>query len=148
MDSLILQVISFMVTILIGALLGMILDLYRVIRGITSPTPITTTIGDILFWIIATAVSFYLLLKATWADMRFYVFLGFLVGFNIYRALMSRLIINMFLGIYDAGRLASHRTKNMRYKASDLARVYILEGVGGRLSRLAGRLRRRPPASH
>ncbi|HHY47637.1 MAG TPA: spore cortex biosynthesis protein YabQ [Firmicutes bacterium] len=136
METMISQVVAFGATMLIGGVLGLVFDFYRVLRGIGSPTPIVTTIGDILFWIIATAVSFYILLKVTWADVRFYVFIGFLVGFNLYRAFLSRPVIHILLSSYSAGKAASYWIDQVGYRLSDVVRSHVREPIGMFVSRI------------
>lgn len=139
METMISQVTAFGATVLIGAVLGFVFDFYRVLRGFGNPTAISTTIGDIFFWVVATALSFYILLRVTWADVRFYVFIGFLVGFNIYRAFLSRKVIRTFLSCYSISRSATYWMDQAGRRLSDMVRSNVREPVGALVARISRR---------
>lgn len=84
------QIISFLVTIGIGFLAGILFDIYRVIRSLWQPRKIGTFIGDMVFWIILTIVAFILLLLGNWGELRIYVFLGICLGYYIYQRRFSK----------------------------------------------------------
>lgn len=78
------QVITFLMTIVTGILLGMLFDGYRVLRGIFNPRILATGVADLLYWIIATGVVFTSLVLSNWGELRFYVFIGILSGLGLY----------------------------------------------------------------
>ena len=80
MDTLAGQVYGFTATIAAGLSLGLLFDLYRLWRRATSPKKAVTALSDILFWVIATPLTYIYLLMGNWGELRFYVVLGLLLG--------------------------------------------------------------------
>lgn len=86
-------------TIYGGLLIGFIYDLYKVFRQLFNPKKIATHIQDIFFWTIISVVAFYVLIISNQGDLRFYNFLGFMIGVFVYHYLLSRKIIQTLLFI-------------------------------------------------
>lgn len=84
------QFYYFALTILIGAISGFCYDLYKVTRGTLRLRRIGTALGDVLFWVILTAVVFILLLAGNWGEVRLYVLIGLTIGAVLYLNLLSR----------------------------------------------------------
>lgn len=91
------QIQIFLGTLLTGALLGIIFDFYRVLRGIFRPRFIATTMADFVYWIVATATVLISLLLYNWLELRLYVFLGLLGGAAGYYRLFSRYAIFLMI---------------------------------------------------
>jgi spore cortex biosynthesis protein YabQ len=87
------QAAVFVFTVGIGLLLGLLFDLYRVVRGRFRPGPLATLLGDLLFSLLATGVAFTLLVVGNWGELRLYVWVGFLLGAVSYRLGLSRPVI-------------------------------------------------------
>lgn len=96
MQSLNAQFYAFLVTVLAGITIGILFDFYRVIRGLVRPKKVFTYLGDLTFWVISTLVVFFLLLIGNWGEIRFYVWVGVLVGITAYLRYLSKLIIKVF----------------------------------------------------
>lgn len=67
-------------TLLIGVLVGICHVVYRVLRDALKLKKFGTFAGDIIFWILLTAITFMLLLKANCGQLRLYVFIGLFLG--------------------------------------------------------------------
>jgi len=80
-------------TIYGGILIGFMYDLYRIFRGIFRPKKIATMIQDLIFWCIIGIVAFYVLIFSNQGAIRFYNFLGFILGSIFYQILLSKLVI-------------------------------------------------------
>lgn len=89
------QIYYFISTIITGLVVGVMFDIYRVIRGLNSPNKIMTAISDILFWILAAVTTFVVFLYTNNGDIRYYTFVGLLLGLYIYFKLISRRFINV-----------------------------------------------------
>lgn len=76
-----------------GILIGFMYDLYRIFRGLFKPKKIATMIQDLIFWCIISIVAFYVLIFSNEGAIRFYNFLGFVLGSVFYQMLLSKLII-------------------------------------------------------
>lgn len=87
------QFVYFFSNILCGIIVGLLFDIYRVIRGFRTPNKILTAISDILFWIFASLLTFIIMLVTNNANLRYYTFLGLFLGLYFYFSLLSRLFI-------------------------------------------------------
>ncbi|GMA99114.1 spore cortex biosynthesis protein YabQ [Pelosinus sp. IPA-1] len=90
------QVITFLITIATGILLGVLFDGYRVLRGTFRPKVLTTWFTDLLYWLLATVIVFLALVISNWGELRFYVFLGIISGVVFYYRLLSLYTIRLF----------------------------------------------------
>lgn len=108
MEPIKLQATSFLITVLAGLLLGLLFDTYRVMRRRTKPRGLVTSLGDLLFWALATTVTFTLLLLGNWGELRLYVFVGLSLGVAFYYWTVSRLYIRSLVGMIRAAGIASH----------------------------------------
>lgn len=84
------QFYYFALTIVIGIIAGFCYDIYKVTRGTLRLRRIGTALGDVLFWLVLTAVVFILLLLGNWGEVRLYVLLGLALGAVLYLNLFSR----------------------------------------------------------
>jgi len=75
-----------------GILIGFIYDLYKIVRLIFSPKKIATVLQDLIFWIIISLVAFFVLVNSNDGDIRFYNFLGFVLGAFMYYQVLSAII--------------------------------------------------------
>lgn len=80
----------FLITVAIGGLAGFLYDVYRVVRVRNNLRGWPGALGDLLFWAVATAVVFLLLLQTNQGELRLYVVLGLLGGALLYFSSMSR----------------------------------------------------------
>lgn len=94
------QVEAFMLTVVIGMVMGLMFDTYRILRGILRLKIVVTHIADLLFWLAVTAVVFLGLLLGNWGEVRFYVFLGLMLGGAVYYKFFSRMIIMAELTVW------------------------------------------------
>lgn len=90
MQSLAEQLISFVLVMFLGLILGLIFDIYRLLRWVYKPKKIGTAFGDAMFWFVVTGISYFFLLKSIWGDVRVYVFLGLILGIIIYMYFFSK----------------------------------------------------------
>lgn len=93
MQRLELQFYSFFTIVLCGAVLGLLFDLLRATRGRYRPNPWLGALADLLFWAVATAAIVGSLFFGNWADLRFYVVVGTLLGIGLYYWLASPVVI-------------------------------------------------------
>jgi len=80
----------------VGILVGVAFDFYRVLRGKIKPKRLITDIFDLLFAIIVTIIIFIALIYSNGGVIRIYVFVGVLLGEIIYYWLFSDYIILLF----------------------------------------------------
>lgn len=108
MESLSAQLYAFGIILLAGLTIGLVVDVYRVIRGILRPGLVSTTILDLMFWALLTPILVIYLLLANWGQLRGYVIMGLILGFAFYRLTMSRAVVALLLWLIDLlGRLVT-----------------------------------------
>lgn len=93
------QALLFVVFIINGILIGVLFDIFRVLRRTFKTTDLVTYVEDTLFWIITGLLTLYFIFCFNNGEIRFYIFLGILLGIIIYMLLFSKYIIkiNMFI---------------------------------------------------
>ena len=100
------QAQTFTFTLLTGAFLGILFDFYRVVRSVLRPRGAVTALGDLLYWLVATAVVLLSLLMCNWLELRLYVFLGLVSGALAYYRMLSRYMMYLLIRVLGAlGRL-------------------------------------------
>lgn len=87
-----LQFYAFFVTILCGAVLGLLFDVLRVVRAHYRPNMLATSAADMLFWGVATLALSSGMFYANWAELRFYVVVGIVLGIALYLWLASQVV--------------------------------------------------------
>lgn len=93
------QLQAFLSTVMIGLVLGLAFDAYRILRGLIRPKAVATGMLDLLFWVVMTPIVFALLVAGNWAELRFYVLLGLAVGAALYAQLFSPLFVWAAIGL-------------------------------------------------
>lgn len=96
MDMLINQAGAFASTIIIGMSAGLLYDYYRAVRAAFKLKKTGTFVGDVLYWLVTTAMVFGMLLWGTWGELRLYVFIGIGLGALLYFYLLSRAVYRVF----------------------------------------------------
>lgn len=113
MQSLESQFYAFIVTVLIGLIMGICYDFYRVIKGIIRPRKFFVYMGDLLFWVVSTLIVFFMLLIGNWGELRFYVIVGALVGALLYFKLLSHSVVDVLVNVFSFIR----KTINLVFRA-------------------------------
>lgn len=95
------QILIFLMLVLLGHCIGVLYDLYRVIRRAHGLKKWGTNLGDAVFWIIVTAVTYSFLLIYIWGEVRVYVFIAMIFGFYIYLKLFSSYVLEIFFSLHN-----------------------------------------------
>lgn len=91
------QAFVFFLVIVWGNIVGVIFDGYRTLRQLFRPGFWGTSIGDTVFWLIVTSLTYLFLMLISWGEVRFYVFLGIVIGLIIYLKLFSKTVRRLLL---------------------------------------------------
>jgi spore cortex biosynthesis protein YabQ len=78
-----------------GIILGVLLDIYRVLKGRFRFRGWVVSLIDLLYWTVAAGLVFGLLMWSNWGVLRFYVFLAVVLGIALYYFWMSRTMIRL-----------------------------------------------------
>lgn len=87
------QIYALAMMLLAGALVGLLFDIYRVLRSLMRPRTLATIVMDLLFWALATPLVFGLLVIGNWGELRFFVLLGLFCGLFAYFQILSPLVL-------------------------------------------------------
>lgn len=89
------QTVLFLESILLGMVLSVIFDVFRIIRiGIPLPSPVIVA-EDILYFLICAVVTYFFMLKTTYGQVRGFIIIGEIIGFIIYYFTVGRLVISV-----------------------------------------------------
>lgn len=79
-------------TLLCGAGLGLLFDIWRACRAVLHPGRLATSLGDLLFWFLSAATVATVLLSANHGELRGWYLLSSALGFTAYQELISRYV--------------------------------------------------------
>ena len=95
------EVYVFFIFILNGFLIGIIFDVFRILRKAFKTKDVITYLQDFLFWILSGAIVLYTIFKFNNGILRGFIFVGILIGFIIYILAFSKVFINTNLFIIN-----------------------------------------------
>ncbi|MGL4741890.1 MAG: spore cortex biosynthesis protein YabQ [Sarcina sp.] len=102
------------VSIIAGIFIGILFDMYRVIRGVNH-SKILVAIQDVLFWILSGLVIFIFILVFNFGFLTTYVYLLISVGLILYFSILSKKFFRLenFIGkiFYTIIRIFSKRVR-------------------------------------
>jgi spore cortex biosynthesis protein YabQ len=91
------QSFVFLFTVYGGIIIGILYDIYRVLKGSRRGDRFITSVWDVLFLAAAVIVVLWAVFSSNYGDIRAYVFIGFIVGFFLYDKILSRIALEVFL---------------------------------------------------
>ena len=93
------QAYVFLIFILNGLIIGILFDVFRIMRKSFKTSDFRTNLQDILFWIITGLILLFSIFKFNNGELRAYIFLGVFLGVTIYMLLFSKAFIkiNVFI---------------------------------------------------
>jgi spore cortex biosynthesis protein YabQ len=95
------QVYIFFCTILGGMAIGFLYDIFRITRRTVKTGKTLIYIEDLLFWVFSAVLMSVIIYYCNSGELRFYMFLGALLGAVLYELLFSRIIINASIFILN-----------------------------------------------
>lgn len=90
------QLHVFLAAVYTGFIIGIIYDLFGLLRRLSKAGRYLTGLLDLIFWIFAAMFSFAVLFYVNSGEIRAYGFLGMVMGFTAYKLTLSRIVV-MFL---------------------------------------------------
>lgn len=88
------QAYVFAIFILNGVIIGILFDVFRILRKSFKTSNLITYIQDILFWILCGLILLYSIFKFNNGILRLFIFLGISVGIILYMLIFSKIFIN------------------------------------------------------
>ena len=95
------QLISFIYFIIVGIVLSVIFDIFRILRRTIKTSDIVTNIQDILFCIITGIIILFSIFYFNNGQLRLYVFLGLIIGITLYMIFISKYFIKINVTIIN-----------------------------------------------
>ena len=95
------QAYLFAIFILNGFLIGLIFDIFRILRRSFKTSDFITYLEDICFWIITGSIILYSIFKFNNGELRGYIFVGILCGVLTYMLIFSKIFIKVNLFIIN-----------------------------------------------
>ena len=99
MENSINQLYTLFVFILSGAVIGILFDLFRILRKSFKTPDIITYIEDIIFWILTGLFLLYIIFKYSFGQLRIYMFVSLIIGIVIYFLTISKYFIKLNIKI-------------------------------------------------
>ena len=85
----------FLIFTINGIAIGILFDIFRILRKSFKTSDIVTYMQDLLFWILTGFILLYSIFTVSNGEVRFYMFLGVFLGCLIYMILFSKYFINI-----------------------------------------------------
>lgn len=95
------QAYLFAIFILNGFLIGLLFDIFRILRKSFKTKDFVTYIQDIIFWLLAGFIILFSIFKFNDGELRGFIFIGIIIGAIIYFLLFSKIFINVNVFIID-----------------------------------------------
>lgn len=89
------QLTNFIYFIITGSVLGIVFDIFRILRKSFKTSDFITNIEDILFGIITGIILLSTIFLFNNGELRFYIFLGIILGIIIYMLFISKYFIKL-----------------------------------------------------
>lgn len=85
----------FLIFTINGIIIGLLFDVFRILRRTFKTSDIVTYFQDILFWILTGFILLYSIFAFANGEIRFYMFLGAFLGCLIYMLALSKTFIKV-----------------------------------------------------
>lgn len=83
----------FLIFILVGIIIGLLFDFFRILRRTFKTSDFITYIQDILFWILSGIILIYAIFIFNNGELRAYIFLSIFIGIITYMLTISKYFI-------------------------------------------------------
>ena len=93
------QAYLFMIFILNGIFIGIIFDIFRILRKSFDTPNFVTYIEDSIFWTVSALTVLYTLFIFNNGELRAYIFIGLFLGVALYMLFLSKTIVNVSVKI-------------------------------------------------
>lgn len=93
------QTYLFIIFILNGFLIGILFDIFRILRKSFKTSDFLTSIEDIIFWILTALIILYSVFRFNNGKLRAFIFVGIAFGVFIYILAFSKIFIKINLYI-------------------------------------------------
>lgn len=95
------QAYLFIMFILNGILIGVLFDIFRILRKSFKTSDFITYIEDITFWILAGTLTLYFIFSLNNGEIRLYILIGIILGIIIYMLTISKYIVKFSVEVIN-----------------------------------------------
>lgn len=95
------QAYLFLIFTLNGLIIALLFDFFRILRRSFKTKDFVTYLEDILFWIITGIIILYSIFIFNNGEIRFFMFVGIILGVTLYMLLLSSYIIKISIYFID-----------------------------------------------
>ncbi len=110
------QTSLFLIFTIDGVLIGIIFDIFRILRKTIKTSDFVTYIEDFLFWIITSSILFYSIFTYNNGELRFFMFLAVILGFAVYLCTISSYLIKINVKIINTIKRILYKLFEIIYK--------------------------------
>ncbi len=89
------QTYLFIVFTIVGIIIGILFDIFRILRKSFKTKDIVTYIEDIFFWILTGIIILFSMYKFSNGELRFFMIIGIIMGTLMYMITFSRYVIKI-----------------------------------------------------
>ena len=93
------QLLSLSLFIITGIVIGILFDIFRVLRKCFKTADFITYLQDIVFWFLAGMITLFSIFKFNQGEIRIYVFLGIFIGILLYAITLSKIVVKFLASI-------------------------------------------------
>ena len=90
------QTYLFIVFTIVGIIIGILFDIFRILRKSFKTNDIVTYIEDFLFWILTGIIILFSMYKFSNGELRFFMIVGIIIGTLMYMITFSKYIIKKY----------------------------------------------------
>ena len=116
------QFYNLLVFTIIGIIIGVIFDIFRILRKTFKTPDFITYIEDFLFWILVGIILLFSIFNFNNGEIRSYVFIGLILGITIYIITISKYFIKISVIILNF-------LKNILYIPFKIINKYIIKPI-------------------
>lgn len=93
------QLFNLLIFIITGIIIGVLFDIFRIIRKSFKTPDVITYIEDVLFWVLTGIILLFTIFTFNSGEIRIYIFIGLAFGLIIYLLTLSKYFINISVKI-------------------------------------------------
>ena len=93
------QLFCLLIFILTGLVIGILFDIFRILRKSFKTADFITYLEDIIFWILTGCIMLFSIFIFNNGEIRSYVFIGIAIGIILYMLVISRFFIRISVNI-------------------------------------------------
>lgn len=95
------EIYIFLLFILTGMSIGILFDIFRILRKSFKTIDFITYIQDFLFWLLAGAILLYSIFSFNNGELRGYIFIGVILGIILYMLILSKYFVKISIAIIN-----------------------------------------------